>query len=88
VDLPVLPSSISCNKKSQNSVAPSHSRDSSLENRRAGSEEEVSLNTYQAARKADNIGEDIVALLLEGVSTRGASRLSGDTVSKSVISVD
>lgn len=92
---------------------PSHSRETSMENRRAGngtgvcyidggkesirrprvrralqdgSEEEVSLNTYQAARKADNIREDIVALLLEGVSTRGASRLSGDTVSKSVIS--
>jgi putative transposase len=51
-----------------------------------GTEAEVGLNTYQAARQADNIREDIVALLLEGVSTRGASRLSGDTVSKSVIS--
>jgi putative transposase len=51
-----------------------------------GDEEEVTLNTYQAARQVGNIREDIAALLLEGVSTRGASRLSKGSVSKSTIS--
>jgi transposase-like protein len=48
--------------------------------------EEVQLASYQAAQQVNNIRERVTALLLEGVSTRGASRLSGSTVSKSVIS--
>lgn len=51
-----------------------------------GQEEEVLLNTYDAARQVTNIREEIVSFLLEGVSTRGASRLSAGTVSKSSIS--
>lgn len=51
-----------------------------------GHEEEVELKSYQAARQVTNLREDIAHLLLEGVSTRGAERLSGNTVSKSTIS--
>lgn len=51
-----------------------------------GTESEVRLESYQAARSIENLREDIGRLLLEGVSTRGASRLSNDSVSKSTIS--
>jgi len=51
-----------------------------------GNEEEVELQSYQAARQVSNLREDIARLLLEGVSTRGAERLSGKSVSKSTIS--
>jgi len=51
-----------------------------------GEEEEIVLNTYQAARQVGNIREHIASLLLEGVSTRGASRLGGASVSRSTIS--
>ena len=51
-----------------------------------GREDEVHLKSYQAARRVENLREDIADLLLEGVSTRGASRLSDGSVSKSTIS--
>lgn len=51
-----------------------------------GQEEEVALHSYQAARCSENIREEIASLLLEGVSTRGASRLKNGSVSKSVVS--
>ena len=51
-----------------------------------GSEEEVELKSYAAARQINNISEDVARLLLEGVSTRGAARLSDDTIGKSAIS--
>lgn len=51
-----------------------------------GTEDEVQLKTYQAARRVENLRENIAELLLEGVSTRGASRLSNGSVSKSTIS--
>lgn len=51
-----------------------------------GSEEEVHLASYKAAHQVSNIQEHVADLLLEGVSTRGASRLGGSTVSKSTIS--
>lgn len=51
-----------------------------------GEEEEVPLKSYQAARCSENIREEIASLLLEGVSTRGASRLKNGSVSKSAVS--
>jgi len=51
-----------------------------------GQEEEVSLKSYQAARCSENIREEIASLLLEGVSTRGASRLKNGSISKSAVS--
>ena len=51
-----------------------------------GEEEEVQLKSYQAARSSENIREEIASLLLEGVSTRGASRLKNGSVSKSAVS--
>lgn len=50
------------------------------------SEEEVALKSYQAARQINNVREDVARLLLEGVSTRGATRLSDNSISKSTIS--
>lgn len=51
-----------------------------------GEEREVPLRSYQAARQVGNIREEVAALLLEGVSTRGASRLSEASVGKSTVS--
>ncbi len=51
-----------------------------------GSEQEVSLKSYEAAKDVNNISQAVMRLLLEGVSTRGVSRLSNDSVSKSTIS--
>lgn len=51
-----------------------------------GSEDEVPLKSYQAARQIRNLREDIAQLILEGVSTRGIERLSGGSVSKSTVS--
>ncbi len=54
--------------------------------REDGKEEEVALKSYQAARCSQNIREEVASLLLEGVSTRGASRLKNGSVSKSAVS--
>lgn len=51
-----------------------------------GSEEEVELKSYQAARQINNLRDDVVQLLLEGVSTRGVARLSDKSISKSTVS--
>ena len=51
-----------------------------------GSEEEVELKSYQAARQINNVSQDVARLLLEGVSTRGAARLSDNSIGKSTIS--
>lgn len=51
-----------------------------------GSEEEVALKSYQAARQINNLRDDVVQLLLEGVSTRGVARLSDKSISKSTVS--
>ena len=51
-----------------------------------GSEEEVELKSYQAARQINNVSEDVARLLLEGVSTRGAARLCDNSIGKSTIS--
>ena len=51
-----------------------------------GSQEEVELKSYAAARQINNISEEVARLLFEGVSTRGAARLSDGTIGKSAIS--
>ena len=51
-----------------------------------GSEEEVELKSYQAARQINNVSQDVARLLLEGVCTRGAARLSDSSIGKSTIS--
>ncbi len=51
-----------------------------------GGEQEVSLKSYEAAKDVNNISQAVTRLLLEGVSTRGVSRLSNGSVSKSTVS--
>ena len=51
-----------------------------------GGEREVRLKTYEQARATKNIEEEVMAMVEEGVSARGCTRLSGDAMSASEIS--
>jgi putative transposase len=46
-----------------------------------GIEEEVKLQSYENARQVDNIREEVFGMMQEGVSSRGAGRVSGKTIS-------
>lgn len=51
-----------------------------------GSEREVLLETYAAARQQKNIEAQVMAFMEEGLSTRSAERMSGQAMSASEIS--
>ena len=51
-----------------------------------GSEREVVLETYQAARQQKNIEAQVMAFMEEGLSTRSAERITGEAMSASEIS--
>ena len=49
-------------------------------------EREVQLSTYARARNLDNIAEEVIGLVAEGVSTRGVKRIKKRAPSKSGVS--
>lgn len=51
-----------------------------------GGELELRLQTYEQARQTKNIEEEVMAMVEEGVSSRGCKRLSEDAMSASEIS--
>lgn len=51
-----------------------------------GSEREVVLDSYQAARQQTNIEAQVMAFMEEGLSTRSAERITGEAMSASEIS--
>jgi putative transposase len=54
--------------------------------RENGSEEEVRLESYRQSRRVENIEAEVFGQMHEGVSTRGAGRLSGETISAATAS--
>jgi putative transposase len=51
-----------------------------------GIEQEVRLKSYEEARCVDNIREEVFGMMSEGVSSRGAGRVSGQTISATTAS--